>query len=377
MRRNWLIVVVLGVLLLFGTVSDVYAHSFKQWAITASASSEYGRSDWSAQQLLGEPDVYPAYGDSGFAWAPATMNGGLQWVEVGFLEAVYVEHVEIYETFTPGTIVKVELIDEMGGMHLIWEGIGGSAATTARIFSLKNTLVTVPCNGVRVTLDTDSAQGWNEIDAVGIIGSYDSPWPQSQGENNRAIQWASRAQASSQYRQDRWTPEQMTGRPDVYPRYGDYGTAWVASTMNGGEESVYVKRIDVYETCSPGAIVQAELVDETGRAHVIWQGKATVAPEESRIFMIENTRADFPSRHIRLVLQTDQVPGWNEIDAVCLIGTHSRAQSPVLTDPLAQLASLILQLEKAVEQGRAERLADLDFLRELEEILEELSAIRF
>ncbi len=90
------------------------------------------------------------------------------------------------------------------------------------------------------------------------------------------VQWASGgAKASSQYREDRWTPEQMTGIPDVYPKYGDYDTAWVASTSDGGgeewvelyyDEAVYVKRIDVYETCNPGgAIVKAGIIDETGR----------------------------------------------------------------------------------------------------------------
>ncbi len=385
MQRNWFIISGFILLLLFGTVSEVRGQSFTQWAITASASSEYGSTDWSAQQALGKPDVYPNYVDSAYAWAPAYKNNGLQWIELGFLEAVYVECVEIYETYGPGAVVKVELIDETGGSHLVWEGIEEQAATTARVASIKNSLVTAPCNKVRITLDTEVTGGWNEIDAVSITGSYESPWPLAQGSDDAILQWASSAKASSQFREDRWTPGHMTGRPDVYPRYGDYDTAWVASASDGGQEwvelfydeAVYVNRIDVYETHNPGAIVKAELIDETGRNHVIWEGRAGAAPEESRVFMIENTSTNVPARRVRLVLQTDQVPGWNEIDAVCLIGTRTMDQGQVPTDPLAQLASIVLRLERAVERGKENRLADSAFLQELDQILQQLSSIRF
>ncbi|NMA75602.1 MAG: hypothetical protein GX963_15940, partial [Bacteroidales bacterium] len=102
MKRNWWMISLLAVSVLFGTVCEVQGQSFAQWAITATASSQYGSGDWSAKQIVGEPNVYPNYGDNGQAWAPGSMNNGLQWVELGFLEAVYVERVEIYETFNPG-----------------------------------------------------------------------------------------------------------------------------------------------------------------------------------------------------------------------------------------------------------------------------------
>ncbi|MGI6149502.1 MAG: hypothetical protein GX195_06645 [Firmicutes bacterium] len=347
MTRDWWMIALLVGLCLFGTVGEAYAQSLTQWAVTASASSEYGSGDWSAKQMLGQPDFYPNYGDSGYAWAPAHGNNGLQWVELGFAEAVYVDRVDIYETFNPGAIVRVELIDTTGRWHLVWEGTGGSAGTTARLFSVRNGIVTVPCQRVRITLDTDSVSGWNEIDAVSITGSHTSSWPDAQAEAAMVIQWASGAKASSQYRVDRWTPECMTGQPDVYPKYGDYDQAWTASTPNGGwewvelfyDEAVYVQRIDVYETYNPGAVVKVELIDETGTVHVVWEGRAQLAPAESRIFSIDNTKVDIPARHVRLVLQTDQVPGWNEIDAVCLIGARTTVQEPRPVDPRQRLAS--------------------------------------
>ena len=385
MQRNWWMISLLAVFILFGAVCEAQGQSFAQWAVTASASSEYGSNAWSAKQTLGQPDYYPNYGDNGSAWAPAYINNGMQWVELGFAEAVYVDYVEIYETYNPGAVVKVELVDTTGRRHLIWEGKGGSAGTAARVFRVKNDIVTVPCQRVRITLDTDSVSGWNEIDAVSMTGSYNSLWPRAQGESHMIIQWVSGATASSQYREDRWTPEQMTGPPDVYPKYGDYDKAWTAAYSNAGEEwvelfydeAVYVQRIDVYETYNPGAIVKAEIIDEMGRAHVVWEGRAQAAPEESRVFSIDNTKVDIPARRVRLVLQTDQVPGFNEIDAVCLIGSRTITQEPWEMNPLEQLASIVVRLGRAVQRGREESLADSAFLQELEEILRELSNISF
>jgi hypothetical protein len=111
--------------------------------------------------------------------------------------------------------------------------------------------------------------------------------------------------------------------------------------------------------------------------HVVWEGRAQAAPEESRIFSIDNIKVDIPARRVRLVLQTDQVPGFNEIDAVCLIGARTMVQEPGRWIPSSLLASIILRLGRAVERGREERLADAAFLQELEEILRELSNIGF
>ena len=65
--------------------------------------------------------------------------------------------------------------------------------------------------------------------------------------------------------------------------------------------------------------------DETGRAHVIWEVRLKPLTR-SRILYIENTKVNVPARQVRLVLRTDQVPGFNG-SAVCLIGTHSCSES--------------------------------------------------
>lgn len=43
-------------------------------------SSEWGGS-WSASQVIGSPNVYPAYGDYGGAWSPSAARAGLEYLE--------------------------------------------------------------------------------------------------------------------------------------------------------------------------------------------------------------------------------------------------------------------------------------------------------
>jgi len=45
MKRNWWMILLLAVVVLLGTVGEAQGQSFSQWAITASASSEYGSGD--------------------------------------------------------------------------------------------------------------------------------------------------------------------------------------------------------------------------------------------------------------------------------------------------------------------------------------------
>ena len=169
MRRCWWTFTLIVVLALLGTTGEARGQSFTQWAITVTASSEYGGGDWAAKQMLGEPDFYPNYGDDGHAWAPIGQSAGLQWVELGFEEAVYVERVDIYESFNPGSIVKVELIDTTGRWRDLGRNRGLQETLPGCSVSERHRCSTLP--KVRITLDTDSVDGWNEIDAVSITGA--------------------------------------------------------------------------------------------------------------------------------------------------------------------------------------------------------------
>lgn len=170
-KRKSAILMGLALLLVLSASRGINAASFTQWAIDAKASSQYGSNSWSALQMTGAPNTYPQHGDKDTAWAPSYANSGMEWVELTYPEAVVVERVDIYETYNPGAITKVELIDASGTSHLVWQGKAAALTPAqARVFQVQNHTTRIPSNKVRITLETDKVSGWNEIDAVGLLG---------------------------------------------------------------------------------------------------------------------------------------------------------------------------------------------------------------
>lgn len=152
---------------------QVYGEEFLQWASRAAASSEYSSTDWSALQATGEPETYPEHGDIETAWAPLEENAGIEWLDLEYEVPVLITRVEIYETYNPGAIIGLEIYDRDGGRHLAWEG-SMEPTRTARISPIDIDPY-FPSDRIRIILDTRRTPGWNEIDAVALIGSRPSP----------------------------------------------------------------------------------------------------------------------------------------------------------------------------------------------------------
>lgn len=143
-----------------------------QWAVQASSSSTYndaqGTAPWSANQVTGPPNV-EKYGDDGNAWAPKTPDAGIEWLDLKYPKAVHATEVRIRESCGSGAVIKVELMDEQGAAHGVW---AGNDPTT----ELNYLMVTFPktaykTDHVKVTLATNVVPGWNEIDAVQLVGT--------------------------------------------------------------------------------------------------------------------------------------------------------------------------------------------------------------
>lgn len=202
-------------------------------------------------------------------------------------------------------------------------------------------------------------------------------------------QWAIEATATSEYTSTRFSAAQMVGAPDTYPDYGDIETAWAPAywDLDGVRaelrypEAVIVEEIEIYETCNPSAITKVELVDEAGSSYEVWRGDAWVAPKESRIFRIRNTKVKTPVNRVRLYLDCSKVEGWNEIDAVGITGTRlSQGARPTQTassydNPLTELDVLLTRLEGAIKRATERNSANPAFLKELENTLRELQSI--
>lgn len=151
-------------------------------------------------------------------------------------------------------------------------------------------------------------------------------------DQGRLHQWAASAKASSEYQQDRWGAAQATGRPDTFEG-GDAHTAWASMDADSDSEwleltyDTWVKpsMIRVHETFNPGAVAKIEGLDGTGKWHTLWEGKDTVA--EAPGWLEVAVKGGFACRVIRVTIDNDLDTGWNEIDAVELVGEQTAPPS--------------------------------------------------
>lgn len=149
----------------------VQAVPTQEWAGELIAfSSQWSAGSWSAAQVLGAPNTF-AYGDISTAWAPAAMNGGEQFVTVGFATPTYASGALVRETYGNGFVRRIEALDSTGQYHLVWAGSDGSQPGTPVDFMANWAPTPFLVVGLRVVTDTNHNLGaWEEIDAIQLIG---------------------------------------------------------------------------------------------------------------------------------------------------------------------------------------------------------------
>jgi hypothetical protein len=145
---------------------------------------------WGPEQATGEPDTMQA-GDISTAWAPLEQDGGEEWLKLDYEGTVEIAEVRVRETHNPGAIFKLTAFLSTGSEVTLWEGI--EPASQAPVEMSFTVPVSVIAKTVKLYLDTKRVPGWNEIDAVELIG------------RDGSHQWARHAMASSTYAQPRPT----------------------------------------------------------------------------------------------------------------------------------------------------------------------------
>ena len=135
-------------------------------------STQYTDQSWSAAQALGMPNVYPQHGDIAKAWASLDPDEHPEWLELGYSNPRRVSAIEIYETYNPGAIDSVELITTSGRRIHVLPQTGPDTAGARRLvipFACTNEAVAA----VRINVASQLVEGWNEIDAVGLVPCSD------------------------------------------------------------------------------------------------------------------------------------------------------------------------------------------------------------
>jgi hypothetical protein len=143
-----------------------------QWATDAKASSTFndakGNTSYSASQATGEPNVQ-TYSTTPQAWSSKTPDSGIEWIELTFAKPVRANAVRVRESSGSGALIKIELFDEKGAAHTVWTGTDSTKELNYLIAEFPKTAFMT--NRVKLTLATNVVSGWNQIDAVQLVGS--------------------------------------------------------------------------------------------------------------------------------------------------------------------------------------------------------------
>lgn len=181
-----------------------------------TVSSEYSYDRYGSKEIIGTPNVDRQGRNSIFAWAVVPNDVNKESVEMAFIEVNYgesrlVEQVAVFESFNPGAVAEIYISPLSSGD--MWERIYLDTAVVARTgmsnfvenidpkvadvigkkhkdinvfvkddifqaqkgYNIKNVFFDAQdVYRVRVIINPLAIDGWNQIDAIGILNSRDS-----------------------------------------------------------------------------------------------------------------------------------------------------------------------------------------------------------
>eukprot|EP01137_Pigoraptor_chileana_P033553 Opistho-2@24605 len=154
-----------------------------QWVESVvTFSSQYNGTTWAANMIVGQPRVYPNYGDLHGAWAPGSTSGH-EFIHIRYAQPVIFHELDIYETNVPGAIVLITALHitaealqqgrlDEGEWVAVWAGPAELRQLTpqARIFRPTITRRDIVTRNIRIEMDCRGAPSWCELDAVAMKG---------------------------------------------------------------------------------------------------------------------------------------------------------------------------------------------------------------
>ncbi|MEM8944912.1 MAG: hypothetical protein AAGD11_06975 [Planctomycetota bacterium] len=86
---------------------------------------------------------------------------------------------------------------------------------------------------------------------------------------------------------------------------------------------ITAKAVQVHESHCPGALGKVTHYPATGFETTLWEGTDPTAPSAAGGISTVPVSSSTPIQRIKLYLESQEVPGWNEIDAVGLVDRAS------------------------------------------------------
>lgn len=165
MVRNFLLSI-----LLFLIIQVAHGQTV-QWASEViEFSSELTPVQYSAQQILGKPNVMPAAGENPGAWTPDRANKE-EFVKVGFENPIQIRQIAIAESYNPSTITNVYVYDESGTEFLINTFNARPIPIKGRVLNVFMEMTSYKVAAVKVEFNGAVVPEYYSIDAIAISDS--------------------------------------------------------------------------------------------------------------------------------------------------------------------------------------------------------------
>ncbi|MEE8357700.1 MAG: hypothetical protein V3R33_10370 [Anaerolineales bacterium] len=181
------------------------------------------------------------------------------------------------------------------------------------------------CSPAVVAEDPNLLPSLQSTEEAGARFISESPFP----ETGVIYQWAISAEASSEFSNPEWSAEQSVGLPDS-PGCGDYQFSWASAASDSIDtltvkfsELVIPQEIIIHQSFNPDQISKVEVQDPESQGYYTVLHKNPLRVDRPCPFelVVPVEGIDFFTNTVRITVDQSQLGlGWNEIDAVQLIG---------------------------------------------------------
>lgn len=142
-----------------------------QWASKVlEFSSELTPVQYSAQQILGKPNVLPAGGQNPNAWTPDKPKRK-EFIKVGYSHPIQVQQIAVAESYNPSGLYRVLLYDEAGTEHVARTLNPVAVPLQGRMLNVFVEKTTYKVSAVKLEFDGAALPDYFSIDAVAITDS--------------------------------------------------------------------------------------------------------------------------------------------------------------------------------------------------------------
>ena len=157
----------LSFLILVGIAVSLQAQEV-QWASKViEFSSELTPVQYSAQQILGKPNVLPSGGQNPNAWAPDKPKRR-EFLKVGFERPMSIQQIAIAESYSPSAIYRVLVYDEAGREYVVNTLNPKSVPLKGRMLNLFMEQTPYKVSSVKIEFDGAAVPDYFGIDAIAI-----------------------------------------------------------------------------------------------------------------------------------------------------------------------------------------------------------------